>query len=303
MIIDHRNPSPSAHLDPRRSENVGSSESPILLGVNQFGSLRRLWREKHGLPVDPWESTESMRWGQYLEKAILEGFARELRLQVETEPGYRIHPSVEGMAASPDGECVAVSIRTPDEIRRRYETLGPGTIEVKNMNWMYAREIGTEYSPAHLCQTQHQIECVPEWRWGILGVLLDSSNACFMVIDESTEAGDQLKSSVEWFWGLEHEPESEYPADAKLVRWLYRHASSGKIIHCPEWDDLLLRAVERWQKAKGKEREAARAECHEIMGDAEQVILPDGRTVSAPTVPASLKMTKEWRRLAVRSGA
>lgn len=60
-----------------RTKYIGSSDAAAVVGISNYKSPWDVWAEKTGLEKPKLIDNERMRWGRYLEPAILEGYSKE----------------------------------------------------------------------------------------------------------------------------------------------------------------------------------------------------------------------------------
>ena len=128
-----------------RSNKIGASDAPIIMGVSPWKSPRKLYEEKLGLSVN--ETTYPMRRGTAMEEPARKQFMEDNWIIVE--PKLMEHPKYEWMIATMDGisedHSCAVEIKCPG--KKDHQTAVDGQIPEK-------------YVP----QLQHQMEvCGLDW--------------------------------------------------------------------------------------------------------------------------------------------
>lgn len=83
-----------------RAAGLGGSEVAAVVGLSPWTSRHALWHRKKGL-VDP-QPTNRMRWGHYVEPALLKWYADTV-VPVATDVGTYVHRDHPWMVANPDG--------------------------------------------------------------------------------------------------------------------------------------------------------------------------------------------------------
>ena len=147
--------------DPTK-KTVSATQVSALLGCSPYLTSWLLWRHfKHGDETDPVESGR-MTWGKRMQPVILAAVAEEMNLDVTPNDSdeYFRNDQIR-MGCTPDG--------TIHDLNR-----GPGSVEVKNIDWLQWKENWTTTdAPDHIeIQIQAQMLCL-ESDIGYFAVLLD----------------------------------------------------------------------------------------------------------------------------------
>lgn len=86
----------------RRSNGIGASDSPIIMGLSTYKTPYQLYLEKIGAISADYEETELQYWGNQIEPLILQKFAQENDVEV-VFPDTIYHPDHEFIFANLDG--------------------------------------------------------------------------------------------------------------------------------------------------------------------------------------------------------
>jgi putative phage-type endonuclease len=87
----------------RRRSGIGGSDAGAILGVSPYRSALGVWEQKRGIGA-PVVETERMRWGERLERSILDGYADDYGHVVRhTGRTFRRHPTYRFVIGHPDG--------------------------------------------------------------------------------------------------------------------------------------------------------------------------------------------------------
>ena len=126
-----------------RSDKIGASEAPIIMGTSPYKTANILMREKLGIVEQP-EMNGAMAWGHSKEQEIRSW------LSIETKdlfhPEVVVHPEHEWMMASLDG------------LNMEKDTI----CELKTCNEkIFAEALDGRVVPHYYDQIQHQLACCP----------------------------------------------------------------------------------------------------------------------------------------------
>lgn len=134
-----------------RSEIIGSSDIPTILGVNKWQSPLELWAQKLGLSEN--KCSEIMEAGTVLESGIAALYAKRYNLELEK------NNSIFALADP------AWATATPDYIRTT-ETGEREIIEIKNTNEFMREEWGSKDEPS----VPDYAHCQTIWQMGVTGI-------------------------------------------------------------------------------------------------------------------------------------
>lgn len=230
------------NLDPRRAENIGASESPALLGDFPFQSLFRLFHEKRGeLAGKNLDDDERIQAGQLFEPVIAGELAERNGWTIRRVP-YQIHPTIKGMACSPDYEIV----NHPD---------GPGFLEIKNVDRsiFFQRWVNQEPPWYVQSQLQHQLACNERRAWGAVGACIGGNDFRAWRYDRHAKLIAKIELSVHLFWEMD-EPEPTETRDADTIAELFVSNAVDGTVYSPEGPLEIERMVQlaRAYKTAGK---------------------------------------------------
>ncbi len=268
-----------------RHRNINSTEVSTLFGANPYQSLYSLWHEKRSDEPEQRAENERMLIGRHVEAAIGTLVEAQTGLQLVRSGHYyerstfRIGTSIDFM-----------------------ETSGKAIVEAKNVDSLvFAREweetdFGVE-APLHIeLQVQHQL-LVTGFKNAKIAALVGGNRLILLDREADEYVHEVILNRVTKFWlSIESgtAPPPDYPADAQAVIRRLQYADPGKVYDGPM--DRIAALAAQYKAASDAEakakadKETARAQIVEIIGDAERVI-GSNYTISAgmvgpTTVPA-----------------
>lgn len=309
-----------------RHEHISSTESAALYGLSPYMTAFELAvLKKEPEPPPEYDQNERMTWGLRLQRAIAEGIAEDYAVKVRAISGYTTLPEFH-MGASFDFEIVGCKeIDPPTDtnawevqqvLREMYREHGPGILEVKNVDSMVFKNDWQEVegqleAPAHIeIQLQHQLTCI-ERKWGAIAALVGGNRQLLITRQRDLEVGQSIREKASQFWAnLEqgNMPPVTFPADAEIIRALYRYAEPGSVLDLQgEGDNPIAQLAAKHAEATRLKSEAEKyhkstsAALLMAIGDSEKVLM-DAFTVNASTVAAAevkSYIRKEYRSLRV----
>jgi hypothetical protein len=284
-----------------RHRFVSSTESSALFGLNPYLTAFELFYAKRAAEPTQFEASERMQWGLRLEDAIARGLAEDYGIKVRKLNSF---VSRDGMGASFDYEVVGVKDDvTPEDtsLQGMYRDLGPGILEIKNVDWLVYRnnwtnDDGRSEAPPHIeIQVQHQLHVI-ERSWAAIGVLVGGNSLKMLVRERDPVVGERLALASERFWKrieANKPPKPVMPADADVVAKIYNHTEEGKLLDAQSDSETALE-IERLAKeyeeasihitAHENRKKAAKASLLVLVNDAERVLCRDGYTITARMV-------------------
>lgn len=144
-----------------RRSGIGASEIAAVAGLSRWRGPWDVWSSKvHG---DEWDSTDVMRWGQFIEGRIVDWWARETGRYVG-EGGLFRHPEREWLIATPDAVVLGglPTYPTPDGPDPMWAVREPiAVVDAKNAGWYMAGEWDDDAAP---------VEYVAQITWQMLAV-------------------------------------------------------------------------------------------------------------------------------------
>jgi len=286
-----------------RHRYVSSTESCALKGLSPYLTAFELFHAKKLDAVTELEMSERMEWGLRMEEAIARAIADEYAVKVRKLNAY-VSRDGTGMGSSFDYEIVGIKEDvTPQDtcLQGMYRDLGPGILEIKNVDWMVFKRSWTNdgdglEAPGHIeLQVQHQLHVI-ERSWAAIGVLVGGNSLKLLVRERDPEVGQILEDATKAFWKdvkANRVPPIQLPQDATMIARLYAFATPDKVLDaqgdspeaqqvtelCKEYADAGL------LKAGAEERQkSAKAKLLQLIGDAERVIAGENFTISAGVV-------------------
>jgi len=308
-------PESEAHWLQLRTQDVTSTESAALVGLHKRLTPFELYQRKVGAYEVEFEATERTKWGLRLQDPIARGIAEDHGVKVRRLSCYARHDSGARMGTSFDYEIVGLDTTwentgAGDQLRALYAELGPGLLEIKNVDGLVFRDDwlndddGVE-APAYIeVQLQHQLEVIDR-EWGVIAALVGGNRPIVVVRRRDRDVGRVLLEKVNLLWKqVEHQtpPDPDFRRDLKVIAKLYGYAEPGKILDATGNErllDLAARYKELSAQAKNldEDRKAIKAELLTQIGDAEKVLLAHGFSISASMIgPKEISYTREGYR-------
>lgn len=143
----------------RRSEGIGASDAPVILGLSKFKSPFQLFHEKLGLEPTPPDEIEAVEWGLTLEEPLARRFQRETGRMVTAPNPWEMqqHDTIDWLIGTIDRWQL---IEGPTPIVQTGDTVIGGTLvplELKTAHFAIGMEWKDEPPLAYLVQVQHQL--------------------------------------------------------------------------------------------------------------------------------------------------
>lgn len=283
-----------------RSLDITSTESACLYGFGRETAFELACRKdgKTGSRFKPSERTEI---GKEIEAAIAARAARLYGVQIRHKNEYmRVHEWRMGASFDYEVTGIASGIIEDNLLRQAFGSMGPGLMEVKNVDSLIYRNqwcSGAEpEAPAHIeIQLQHQLE-ISELNWGCIVVFVGGNHIEVILRLRDENVGAALRKKVARFWGnlaKGEYPPVQLPEDLGVIKLLYGFAEPGKILNIRELDELTqtdlrghiteYNVASRDEKAAKDRKDTAQGKILQIIGDAEKVIT-DVATISCGMV-------------------
>jgi len=255
----------------RRMNGVGSSDTPVILGLSKWKIPLTLYLEKVG-EIEPAPQTEAQRSGLLQEAVIAARYEEETGNKVSF-PSSRLtmHPTIPWMFASIDRMA---QVFTSQRI-----------LELKN--YRYDDGWGAEHTqdipPDIYAQVQHQMECA-QIPWADVAVLLGGQELRVYHIPYDYAYCQELVKQVEVFWRMvvERTPppyDWSHPDTARVIRQKQKLTPDKEII-LDDRDTAVLLLQFSSMKKQLKELQQAKDTCQarliERMGDAQVALTPAG---------------------------
>lgn len=286
-----------------KSEDISSTESSALFGINPWITKFELWHRKKNKEIVTIQENERMRWGTRLEKAIAYGIAEDREWTIEPFKDY----------ARIDGERIGSSfdfaiVDPHDEMRIL------SLLEIKNVDslqfkdkWIIEDGKVIEAPPHIELQAQHQL-MVTGLDEMYIGALIGGNSVAVIHRKRSQQIVASLKKEIAKFWQSIDEnkpPEPDFIKDAEFISELYSIAEPGKTMDAHA-DQQIKSLVDEYNKCATlireteKKKSAAKAKILTLIGDHERVT-SDDYTISASMVgPAQVSYERAgFRRFGI----
>lgn len=279
-----------------RRKGIGGSDAAAILGLDPFKTPLAVYLDKRGELVDDSDS-EAAEWGNRLEPFVAEAAVDRINAERDQQdlPPVKArrrrailrHPSIEFMVANIDREILG------------HED-GPAILEAKTTGYWSARQWEDDRDPdgptlpdRYHVQTQHYLAVMGRAHaW--LAVLVAGQRLVVEHVTRDQALIDALLEVEARFWQqvVDGNPPPATADDAERLKVLYPDAKPGSRIVLPgEVDDLLAdyRAANAAEKAAKQRKEAAGAQIKQLLGDAEEGVLPgsDRWAVRCPVITAN----------------
>ena len=276
----------------RRREFINASETAIVVGEAQWGSLARLYAEKKGLRP-PTIETSAMKRGRQLEGAVFD-------ILTEERPEWEVNRAKAHVIDREKRQAC-----TPDGFARSPNRDGIGVVQAKVVarnifrhKWLEDPEDSIQFGeasppPGYRIQTLHEM-MLNECSWGVLAVLINGEYACDLrVFDVERNAvmEDRINYRIQDFFERYLDanvmPPFEPIQDELLVRELYPK-DSGATVDLTG-DNRAMALVEdftQFQAAKKRadgEIKKIKTELEAKLGESTYGRLADGRFISWKT--------------------
>lgn len=278
-----------------REKDLTSTEAAALFGASPYATEYELHHQKIGRLERNFEANERMKWGTRLESVIAAGIAEDYGLVIEPFKVYMRIPELR-MGSSFDYKIVGLveGFVGDESAREMFRRLGPGIMEVKNVDGLQFRrtwiEDGDEIeAPPHIeFQVQHQLE-VADLGWSMIAPLVGGNTPKVVIRERDVEIGAMIREKVAHFWaridaGIA--PEPDFTKDAATVGKLYVENDGSEIdlSDNPRVAELCAeyKAAGADEKAAQDRKKAAKAELLTII-EAAKTVRADGFKISAGT--------------------
>jgi len=279
-----------------RHRYVSSTESAALHGLSPYLTAFELFHNKKQASYVEFEANERMAWGIRQEEAIARGVAEEYGVKVRKLNSY-VSRDGTGMGSSFDYEIVGVKDGVPPPqgtvLQEAYTSMGPGILEIKNVDWLvYKRTWLEDEAPAHIeIQVQHQLHVI-ERKWAAMGILVGGNNLKMIVREYDPAVGQVMQDKVRQFWKdlkSGNAPPPVLPQDADLISHIYNFGDPDKTLDAQgnaEVETLCkdYLAAGKAEKEAKDAKDTAKAKLLQIVGDASKIVVDGGISISAGTV-------------------
>lgn len=299
-----------------RKGDVTSTEAAGLFDAGAYENSRtfyELYQIKSGtMTPTEFKGGDRAKWGNRLEAAIAAGIAEDFGVIVEPFKVYMRIPELR-MGSSFDFKIIGLAdgYEGDQSVRDMFKELGPGIMEVKNIdalqfkrNWIEEGET-IEATPQIEFQVQHQLE-VADMAWSLISPLVGGNTPKVVIRKRDTEVGALIREKTAELWqriAAGTPPTPDYEKDAKVIAAL-NVFSNGTEIDLSSNNRLAELCAERKrasdeESAAKKRKDAATAEILQIIGPAAKVKAAGGFSISAGTVEE--KFVEGYLRKAYRN--
>lgn len=261
-----------------RHKRIAASDVSAILGLNPWRSPADvLWEKTH--EIEPSKSSEATEIGHWLEVPLIEWCAETLGMKADRRGGTRVPYANPQWCATPDAII-------PDP-RGIVETTG---IQAKTAGIVRGFAPKDDWGDAdtgdvpQYVQVQVLTECfVMGWQYEWVAALIAGRGRVRFRVEFDAGLWADIRAGCESWWQrhvVERQPLAETPSIEVLKR---TKRVPGKVIEAPEY---LRRIVDMWEvKSADVKRHKSLAEDEKAsiiaqMGDAEALVLPDGRAVT-----------------------
>jgi len=277
----------------RRRKYVNASETPIVVGEAQWGSLAELYAEKKGLRGPRKDITGVLRRGNWGESSVFDALA-------EFYPDWEIiRAKVHVLDEDKRQAC------TPDGFARAPDRDGIGVVQAKVVarnifrnKWLEDPDDHIEYSAAtppaaYRIQTLHEM-MLNECSWGVLAVLINSEYTWdfrLFEVQRDKVIEDRIDYRIADFFERYFDPGIMPPfepqRDDELIKQLYPQ-DMGTAVDLT-FDNRVLELVDEFLRAQATEKIAKgqiktiKTELQGKMGEHTYGLLGNGKCLSWKT--------------------
>lgn len=272
-------PKSEAEWHQLRRKHVGSTESPALFGYSPYLTAYELAVAKRE-NIALFRPNARTRWGQRLQGVIADAFEEEYGARVK-RADHTYYAMDEARVGCTIDHIITETYSDVGELGRRLNELGPGILEIKNVDkWEFKEKWPDGEAPAHIeLQVQHQM-ATTGMKWGCIFAFVGGNEVNLLYRDFEPKVGERIMTETTAFWtnlAAGKMPPPVMPEDAEIMRKLYRYATPEKVFDAKGDTDLevLVQAYAGHRfGAKKLEEQAQVAHAHilEHIGDAERVV-------------------------------
>lgn len=244
-----------------RAANIGGSEIASLFNVSPYLSRLALWQQKKGLiqPAD-FSNNERVEAGNMLEGAIIDWANKRWDTAFVQPMQYHLHPSVKGMACTPDGidandASIICQVKNVDGI-------------MFGRKWTSFEDEITE-APLHIAlQCQHEMACTGA-RENHLIVLVGGNALKRIIYKRDDDAIKMIEDAVRAFWSsieANEQPQPDPSTDGGLIS-AARAAIKTEAVADLSGDNELTDACVRYNEAAAeiKDLEAIKEDAKNVI--------------------------------------
>lgn len=227
-----------------RRSGIGASEIAAVAGLSRRRGPWDVWSSKvHGAEM---ESTDEMRWGQFIEGRIVDWWARQTDRYVGQGGLFR-HDEHDWLIATPD--AVVLNTEQLDEYTRKVYSDEPvAVVDAKNAGWHMAGDWDNDTAPIdYVCQITWQMLAVGV-REGYLVAAIGGKPPVERHFDLDDELAAELVARASAFWQLV-QTRTPPPLDGSksAERWIaqrYPDAADEAV----DLDDTDVERLREWQE-------------------------------------------------------
>lgn len=267
-----------------RKQDVTSTDMAALLGLSKWKSRFALWHEKKTGIAPEFVENERMKWGKRMQNVIAHGICEDEGWTGEDLGLFYIRDEDNRQACSLD-----VKVECP--------VRGTGLLEVKNIGLdAYAAGWTEDEAPAY-----YEVQLMQELHlankaglgitWGCIGALVGGNQPKLYFRDYDPEIGAMFDEEAAKFWAsieAGEEPKPDYSVDGPALQRIRGAVVEKSTVDVSDSNRIpeLIRLYEEageTEKAAKAQKDAAKTEILDIIGDAAKATLP-GYSITAGMV-------------------
>lgn len=258
-----------------RTQGIGGSDVPVIVGLSPYRSALDLWAEKRGETIDR-EQSLAQRIGQIFEGPIAQLYAEQESCKVVKHPVVGIDTKTQTVL--PVMERI-YGFPTWSQIDRR--RLGKPTrgVEVKHTARLDRFAEGSTPEDVQV-QVQHAMK-LTGWQSFDVVSLAGGRQLLVATVVADKDVQDAIVEAGREFWQRvksgEQPPADGSDAAGRYLRERYKVVDPGKIVVATHDMLPLIAEALRWRETKNaaeKQYEAMKQQLMQLMGDAEKIEAP-----------------------------
>jgi putative phage-type endonuclease len=251
-----------------RRTGIGGSDAAAVAGLSPWRSPYEVWLEKTGLlPIEMAAPSRAAKWGQALEGIVAQVMAQERGIRIRKRNVVLQHPKYPWVIGNIDRVAY-----TPD---------GPAVLEVKTTSRDLGRDDENWPIPVEWqMQIQHYL-AITGYDRAFLAVLIAGQDDRWREILRDDDAICELMEIEAAFWDRVQRRDPPLPegthGELEFLKSRYPVAEPEKRVVLPLDAASLIeeyRSLSAEATAVEKRRDAVKARLQELLGDAEEGILP-----------------------------
>lgn len=263
-----------------RHQNINSTESSALFGLNKYKTAIEVWAEKCQDQPTVWEGNRYTKMGQLLEPLIARAVCESLSVPVVKVKAYATRTDAR-MGSSFD-------FMVPEKAESKY---AGWLVECKNVSErVYYSDWTEDEAPPHIeVQVQHQMHCMPSAPGTIIAALVGGNDLRLVFRERDDEFGDSLREEINDFWAALESgmtPEYDWEKEAAAIARIHSNAVKGKVMESD--DSELVSLVQEYRDVQEQlgelndRKTELKARMLVMAGDAAKVVTPAGTIVCGP---------------------